>query len=325
MRRREFIALVGGAVATFPLAARAQQPAMPVLGVLTAARLADNQRLAVTQGLSETGFSEGRNLTVIERGAEGQFDRLPALAAELVSRQVNVILALGSPVPARAAKAATQTIPIVFGYGGDPVRDNLVTSLNRPSGNVTGVTFISATLAAKRLELLREIAPGITDIALLVNPNNELAESQTQDAESAARALGLRIHVVKAADEREIDEAFASIIQRKFSAILVGTDPGYNLRRFQLTALAARHALPTIFAVREYATAGGLISYGASIADSWRQAGNYVGKILNGAKPADLPVVQPTRYELVINLKTAKALGLSVPLTLQVAADEVIE
>jgi putative ABC transport system substrate-binding protein len=328
MRRRAFIAFLGGATVApllRPLPLRAQQPAMPVIGLLTAANQSDDQLRTLQKGLSEGGYVEGRNLAIIYRSADNQYDRLPALAADLVARQVSVILALGSPVPARAAMAATKTIPIVFAYGGDPVSDTLVASLNRPGGNVTGVTMLAATLTAKLLELLREITPQVTDVALLVNPNNAQAEIQIKDAGAAAHILGQRLHVVNANSEGEFDAAFASIRQLKAGALLVGADSGFTLHRDQLAALAARYKIPAMYPNRDYPVAGGLMSYGASMTDTWRQAGVYAGRILKGAKPADLPVVQPTKFELVINLKAAKALGLTVPNTLLVSAVEVIE
>ena len=325
MQRREFITLLGGAAAAWPLTVRAQQPAMPVIGLLTATNQSDDQLRTLQKGLSEGGYVEGRNLAIIYRSADNQYDRLPALAADLVARQVSVILALGSPVPARAAMAATKTIPIVFAYGGDPVSDNLVASLNRPGGNVTGVTMLAATLAAKLLELLREITPQVTDVALLVNPNNAQAEIQIKDAGAAAHILGQRLHVVNASSEGEFDAAFAAIRQLKAGALLVGADSGFTLHRDQLAALAARYKIPAMYPNRDYPVAGGLMSYGASMTDTWRQAGVYAGRILKGSKPADLPIAQPTKFELVINLKTAKALGINVPPTLLTRADEVIE
>ena len=325
MRRRDFITLLGGAAATWPLAARAQQPVMPVIGLLTAASSDIDQLRALQKGLSEGGYVEGGNLAIIYRSADGQLDRLPALAADLVGRQVAVIVATGSPFPAHAAKEATSTIPIVFAYGGDPVSDKLVASFNRPGGNVTGVTFIAATLTAKRLELLREIAPQVTDVALIVNPNT-LAEIQINDARAAAYILGQRLHIVNASSEGEIDAAFVAISQMKAGALLVGADPGFTIpHRDQIVALAARYKIPAIYVARNFPVAGGLMSYGASLTDAWYQVGVYVSRILKGEKPTDLPVIQPTKFELVINLKTAKALGLDVSLQLQQRADEVIE
>ena len=323
MRRREFIALVGGAAAC-PFATNAQQP-MPTIGLLTPSNLPEWAVSGIRKGLDEAGYTEGRNLTVLYRSAEGQFDRLPALAGELVNRQVSVILATGSPVPARAAKAATTNIPIVFAYGGDPVGDGLVASFNRPGGNVTGATFIGAALTAKRLELLRDIAPRIVDVALLVNPKSTLAENQIKDANAAAPLLGLRIHVINGTSDSEIDEAFATMDRLKVDALLVSTDPAFGFIQKQLSDLASRYRIPTMYNSRGYVEAGGLISYGANLADTWRQASLYVGRILKGEKPSDLPVVQPTKFETIISIKMAKALGLEVPQKLLFTADEVIE
>jgi putative ABC transport system substrate-binding protein len=264
-------------------------------------------------------------LAIVYRSANGKFDRLAELATDLVDRQVSVILAIGGPIPARAAKATTSTIPIVFAYGGDPVSDKLVTSLNRPSGNATGITFIGTTLTTKKLELLREIAPGATDIGLLVNPTGTLAEMQIKAVKEAIQRLGQRLHVANVSSGDEIDAALATLSQSKTGALLVGTDPLFGSEAHQLTALAARYKIPAIYNLREYCEAGGLMSYGANRLDTWRQAGVYVGRILKGEKPANLPVLQPTKFELVINLKTAKALGLTVPPTLLARADEVIE
>jgi putative ABC transport system substrate-binding protein len=324
LKRREFITLLGGAAA-WPLSARAQQPAMRVIGLLTARNLQFFELKAIQKGLNEGGYVEGRNLAIIYRSADGQFDRLPMLAADLVDSNVSVILAIGSPVPARAAKAATSTIPIVFSYGGDPVSDNLVASMNRPGGNVTGVTFIGTTLTTKKLELLREIAPDVTDIGLLVNPTGTLAEIQIKDAKEAVQKLGQRLHVANVSSGNEIDAAFATMSQLKVGALLIGTDPIFPLYRDQLVALTAHHKIPTIYNTREYCEAGGLLSYGASLANTWSQAGAYVARILKGEKPTDLPVMQPTNFELVINAKTAKALGLNIPKQLLTRADEVIE
>jgi len=324
MRRRDFFAVVVGSV-TWPIAARAQQQAMSVIGLLTATNLNFDQFKSVQKGFDEGGYVEGRNLAIIYRSADGQFDRLSMLAADLVDRKVSVILAIGGPVPARAAKAATSKIPIVFAYGGDPVSDGLVASLNRPGGNVTGVTFIGTTLTTKKLELLREIAPGVTDIGLLVNPAGTLAETQIKDMKEAVQKLGLRLHVANVSSQGEIDAAFAAISQSKVGALVVGTDPIFAASRGQLIALAARYKIPAIYNIREYSEAGGLMSYGGSLTDAWRQAGIYVSRILKGEKPADLPVIQPTKFELIINLKTAKALGLTVPPQLVARADEVIE
>ena len=324
MQRRDFLGVLGGAAA-WPLSARAQQQAMMVIGLLTATNMPFFQIKAIQKGLNEGGYVEGRNLAIIYRSADGQFDRLSTLAADLVDSKVSVILAIGSPVPARAAKAATSTIPIVFAYGGDPVRDNLVASLNRPGGNATGITFIGTMLAKKRLELLREIAPEVTDFGLLVNATNTLAEIEIKDVREAIQRLGQHLHVAYVSSGGEIDSAFATMSQLKVGALLVGTDPIFASYRGQLAALTVRYKIPTIYNVREYCDAGGLMSYGASISNTWYQAAVYVARILKGEKPTDLPVIQPTNFELVINLKTAKELGLTVPPALLTRADEVIE
>ena len=327
MRRRTFITLLGGVVAAWPFAARAQQKAMPVIGVLGTGSpsVSSGPILAFRQGLSEAGYVEGQNLAIEYRWAEGNYDRLPALAADLVGRKVDLIMA-SSPPSALAAKSATSTIPIVFRGGGDPVGGGLVASLARPGGNLTGVSFIPNELTAKRLELLSELVPQARVIALLVNPTNSTnTERVIRDVQEAARTKGLQLHVLKASSESEIDSAFASLVQLHVDALVVGADPFLSGQREQLVALASRHAVPAIYAWREFADSGGLISYGSSLTAAYRLVGIYAGKILKGAKPADLPVEQPTKFELVINRKVAKALGLIVPPTLLAQADEVIE
>jgi putative ABC transport system substrate-binding protein len=327
MRRRDFISMLGGAAAALPLAARAQQAAMPVVGFLSARSAGAFAPLlpAFHQGLKEAGYTEGQDVAIDYRFAEGQYNRLPALAADLVRRQVAVIAAISGTPAALAAKAATTVIPIVFANGGDPLTSDLVASLNRPGGNITGVTFLTTTIVAKRLEMLRALVPTAILIAFLVNPNNPIAEAETKSAEGGGRTLGLQMHVLNASTENEIDTAFAILVQQRADALLVAADPLFIDRKEQLVALAARHALPAIYFDREFPALGGLMAYGTDYAASYRQAGIYTGRILKGEKPADLPVMQPTKFELIINLKTAKALALTVPLTLQVAADEVIE
>jgi putative tryptophan/tyrosine transport system substrate-binding protein len=326
MNRRSFVSLLGGAMAAWPLDARAQQPAMPVIGFLSSgtpaglAYLTDGFR----QGLSDAGYVEGRNVAIEYRWAEGQYDRLPALAADLVRRQVTVVAATTTP-GALAAKRATSTIPIVFTIGADAIAVGLVDSLSRPSGNVTGVNNYLSDLGAKRLELLRELVPDAAAIGVLVNPNFPDAESQAKDVKEAALKLGQQVHVVSAVTEKDLDKAFATFVQRQVRVLLVTVDPFFNSRREQLVALAARHKIPAMYFGREFVVDGGLMSYASNLADGYRQAGIYVGRILKGAKPADLPVVQPTKFELVINLKTAKALGLTVPQIMRMTADEVIE
>jgi ABC-type uncharacterized transport system substrate-binding protein len=326
IRRREFITLLSGAAVAWPLAARAQQPAMPVIGFLNSGSPDTLAQLvaAFRQGLREDGYVEGQNLAIEYRWAGGVYERLPALAADLIRRQVSVIIA-GAPPAVLAAKAMTSTVPIVFTSGGDPVELGFVSSLNRPGGNLTGVSFLVNELGAKRLELLHELVPKAALIGFLANPTRPSSEVETKDTQQAAQRLGVQVHIVNASSEREIDAAFANFVQQRVNALLIGTDSYYLTRRDQLVALAARLAVPTMYNLREYVVAGGLMSYGPSITDVYRQAGVYTAKILKGAKPAELPVVQPTKFELVINLKTAKVLGLTVPLIMQMTADEVIE
>jgi putative tryptophan/tyrosine transport system substrate-binding protein len=325
MRRREFITLLGGAVA-WPLAADAQQPAMPVIGYLNTASSAQSAALVAVfrQSLSEAGFVEGRNVAIEYRWAEGQYDRLPAMAAELVRRQVAVIVA--SPIPAAVvAKAATATIPIVFHVASDPVKLGLVAGLDRPGGNATGVNSFLAELGAKQLGLLHDLLPTASRIGLLVNPTNANFEGVAEDVTAAATTIGLQIDVVHASDSQEIETAFATLVRNKADALLIGSDGFFYTRRLQLTILAARHAIPVVYSLREFSEVGGLISYGTSLTESFRKLGVYAGRILKGAKPAEMPVEQPTKFDFVLNLITAKALGITVPEKLVVAADEVIE
>ena len=328
MKRRDFITLFGVVAAAGPLAARAQQPAMPVVGFLhTTTPDANAERLrAFRRGLKDAGFAEGENVAVEYRWAEGQFDRLPALAADLVHRNVAVIAATGGSPTALAAKAATPTIPIVFGVFEDPVRLGLVASLARPSGNATGVNFFNIELAAKRLQLLHELAPTATRVAVLVNPADATnAESQLTALDTAAATIGLKLQIFKASSSGEIDIAFTQLVRERSEALFVGSGAFYLSRRVQLVHLATRHALVAAYSTRDYAQAGGLLSYGAAVADAYQQVGLYVGRILKGIKPAELPVVQATKFELVINRQTAKTFGLEVPAALLARADEVIE
>jgi putative ABC transport system substrate-binding protein len=328
VKRRAFITLIGGAAAAWPRAADAQQPAMPVIGLLdqrSPDELADRLR-GFRQGLKEIGYVEGENVAIEYRWAEGRYDRLPELVAELVRRQVAVIATTGGHPAAFAAKAATATIPVVFVASDDPVRLGLVASLARPGGNLTGINFFSGELTAKRLELLHELVPAATRVAVLVNPANAVnVETTLREVGMASRAIGLQTQVFNASTIREINAVFATFVHERPDALLVGIDPFFNSRRTQLVHLATRHALPASFPARDFAEAGGLMSYGANIADAWRQVGSYAGRILKGAKPADLPVVQSNKFELVINAQTATMLGLTVPPSLLATADEVIE
>jgi putative ABC transport system substrate-binding protein len=326
MKRRKFITLLGGTVIAWPFAARAQQPAMPVIGFLDP-RSPDGmtERLrGFRQGLKDTGYVDGENVAIEYRWAEGQNDRLQALADELVRRRVAMIAAFGI-VAANAAKAATTTIPIVFAVAVDPVRLDLVASLNRPGGNLTGVNIFTTELVTKRLELLHELVPGAVRVAVLVDPAYPDTEVMVRDLAAAARAMGLQIQVFNATTSREINAAFASLVRERPDALFVGGEPFLNSRRVQLVNLASRHAIPTTYALRDSAEVGGLMSYGPNIVDAFRQAGVYTGRILKGAKPADLPVVQASKFELVINAETARMLGIEIPPTLLARADEVIE
>lgn len=327
LKRREFITLLGSAAVTWPLAARAQQRTIPLLGYLSgvAPGAFAPSLAAFLEGLSKMGYVEGRNLATEYRWAEGHYDRLPALAADLVDRKVDLIAASGGDLAARAAKGATSTIPIVFTSGDDPVVTGLVASLARPGGNLTGVNLLVVELHAKRLDLITELVPQAKVIALLVNPNSPQTERVVQAMQEAARVKGLKLHVLKAANESEIGSAFASLVQLQAGALVQQADPFFLQRRDQLALLAARYAVPAIYEVRQFAEAGGLMSYGTNFAEMYRQIGVYAGRILKGEKPADLPVMQPTKFQLVVNLKAAKAIGLMVPESFLLRADEVIE
>ena len=327
MRRREFITLIGGAAVAWPLVARAQQPAMPVVGFMSARSLGDSVHLvaAFRQGMSEGGFVEGRNVAVEYRWANGEYDRLPALAADLVNRRVAVLVAVGGDTSALTAKRATSTIPIVFGSGSDPVATGLVESINRPGGNVTGVNILTNQMEPKRLGLLHELVPGVPLIGVLINQNFPPAARQLLELEAASRAIGQRLFVAKASNDAELDAAFTALAQQQVRALLVAADPYYDTRRERIVAFAAQHRLPAMYQFREYAAAGGLVSYGVSLTEAYRLFGTYAAKILNGEKPADLPVQLLVKTELVINLKAAKALGFEFPATFSARADEAIE
>jgi putative ABC transport system substrate-binding protein len=329
MKRRTFITLLGGAAAAWPLGVRAQQPAMPVLGFLHSSSHdgVRDRAAAFGEGLKETGFVDGRNVVIEYRWAENQLDQLPALAADLARRQVSVIAACGSPASALAAKAATTTIPIVFENGADPVQLGLVASLSQPGGNITGVTNVSSELVAKRLGLLRELVPSATSIAILVNPTRPGVDAQAGQVHEAARALRLPLHILRASHENDFDAAFQSLVKLRAGALVIATDALFNdwRTRPQIIALARHYSVPVMYEFREAVAAGGLISHGSDNQDAYRQAGILAGRILEGKRPADLPVMQPTKFELVINMKTAKALGIEVPISMQMLADEVIE
>jgi len=327
MKRRDFLGVLGGAAATWPLVARAQQPTLPVIGYFSARSSESDVPMlaAFRQGLNETGYVEGKNVAIEFRWGDGEYDRMPTLAEDLVRRQVAIIVTSGGEISAQAAKAATATIPIVFNVGADPVRFGLVASLNRPGGNLTGVTSFVRVLGAKQIGLLRELVATATVIAFLVNPNEPTAESQISDVQAAAREVGQQLIILRAGTESEIDAAFAAIVQQRVGALLVGAGPFFLTRAHKFVALAARHAVPAMYFRREFSEAGGLMSYGSNTAELYRQVGVYTGRILKGEKPADLPVQQPTKFELVINLKTAKVLSLTIPPTMLALADEVIE
>jgi len=327
MRRREFITLLGGAAVAWPLAARAQQPAIPVVGFLHQGLPDANTKFVAgfRKGLSETGYVEGRNVTIEYRWAQGEIDRLPELAAELIRRGVTVIATPGSALAALAAKSATATIPVVFMTGQDPVQIGLVTSLNRPGGNVTGVGGMNVELGAKQLGLLNELRPGAVPVAVFINPGSPQNERVMTELQSAATAIGRQLEIVTVRTNREINTAFTDAVQKRAGALLITGDQLFTGRIVQLATLAARHSMPAIYTIREFAEAGGLMSYGSNFADLYRQTGNYTGRVLKGEKPADLPIMQATKFEFLINLQTAEALGLEIPPTLLARADEVIE
>ena len=329
MRRRDFIKAIARSAAVWPLAARAQQSAMPVIGFIntlnSADQIASDLLAAFRQGLKETGFIEGQNVAIEYRWAQGQYERLPEFAADLVRRKVDVIAATGGEPSPQAAKAATQTIPIVFTANGDPVREGLVASVNMPGGNVTGLTIFGPAAVTKRVELMHELVPQASVIGYLMNPNHPSGEIEMQAAETAARSLGKKMPVFKASNEPDLDATFATMVQQQIGALVVASDPFFWSRRSEVVSLAARYGLPAIYYLPEFARAGGLMAYGNNLPDIYRLVGVYVGRILKGEKPADLPIIQPTKFELVINLKTAKALGLEVPAMLLARAEEVIE
>jgi ABC-type uncharacterized transport system substrate-binding protein len=327
VKRREVITLLGGAAAAWPFAARAQQPAMPVVGFLGAPSAAPYTRYvaAVHQGLKDVGYVEHQNVAMEYRWADSQYDRLPALAADLVSRHVAVIVPIGGAPATVAAKAATSTIPIVFNLGADPVGLGLVTNLSRPGGNITGIAMMAVEMETKRLQLLHDLAPAASSLAILLNPSNAQAQAQEREAHRAARVIGRQVLVLKAGTEQEIEGAFAALVRERAGALLIGADTFFASTAVLFVVLTAHHSIPTVYPFRSYVDAGGLMSYGSSLLDAYRQTGVYTGRILKGDKPGDLPIVQPTKFELVINLKTARAVGIAIPPTLVARADEVIE
>jgi len=327
MRRRHFLGLISGAAVALPLAARAQQAAMPAIGYLSSRSPGESADLvaAFNKGLGEAGYVDGQNVAVDYRWGEGQYDRLPAMAADLVRRGVAVMVTTGGEPAALAAKAATSTIPIVFTVGGDPVKAGLVESFSRPGGNATGISVLTTTPESKRLGLLHELVPGAKVVGALINPNYQVAEAQAQELRSAASTIGLGLHITYAKNDAELESALEALVREQADVLLVSADPFFDTRRDRIIAFVAEHRMPAVYQFRQYAVAGGLMSYGVSLPDGYRQAGIYAGQILKGAKPADLPVFQLTRFEFVINLKTAKAIGLEVPAMLIARADEVIE